>query len=195
MDKRGKGMGASNSSRGKDLMGLPIDVVLTSVVALVLISIVVLGDLGIAAQVRPGTPGSAEPTSPEETKWVLSEVDLSSNDGYTSEKTTTEVKAGELPDNTTAVKVALSWTDDYGSNDVFKIELQLEGTSLGSQEGSSGSLSIDANATEGKYLSGNLTVLVTCVSSPGLVGPNPFHVVDKGNSWTVKATATVRVKE
>jgi hypothetical protein len=188
-------MSARTSSKGKEIFGLPIDVVLTSLVALSLIIIVVGGDLSISAQVKPGTPGSVEPTSPDETHWVLSEVDLYSKDGYTSEKSTTEVKAGELPSNSTAIKVELSWTDDYGTNDVFKIELQLDGASLGSQQGSTGDLTIETNTTEGEFLSGNVTVLVTCVSSPGLVGPNPFHIVDKGNSWTLKATATVRVKE
>jgi hypothetical protein len=186
-------MSVGTSSKGKEILGLPIDVVLTSVVALLIISTVILGDIGIAGQVRPGAQGQQGGTQ-DNTKWTLTAVDLYSHDGYTSEKTSSEVKAGEAPENTTVIEAKLTWTDDYGSNDVFKIELQLEGKGLGTGQGSTGEITVETNGTSGQNLTGNITVLVTCVSSPGLVGPNPFHVVDKGNSWTLNVKATVRVK-
>lgn len=187
-------MSARTSSRGKEIMGLPADVLLTSGIALLILSSIFLGDLSFASQVgggdqnQPGTNGN-------NTKWTLTSVDLYSNSGYTAEKSTTTLKAGELPGNTTAVKAELSWTDDYGNNDVFKIELQADGKSLGTQQGSTGDLVVDTNGTSGQNMTGNVTVLVTCVSSPGIIGPNPFHIVDKGNSWTLNVKATVRVKE
>jgi len=45
-------MVAPKSSRDKGIMGLPTDVVLTSVIALLIISTVVLGDMGLAANVK-----------------------------------------------------------------------------------------------------------------------------------------------
>ena len=174
-------MSARTSSKGKEIFGLPMDLVLTSAIALIIISIIMIGDFGIAAQVKPGAENQHGGTQ-NNTNWVLTQVDLYSHDGYTSEKSTTDVKAGELPGNTTAIKVELTWTDDYGSNDIFKIELQVDGKSLDAQQGSTGSLSIDTNGAQGLNLTGNVTVLVTCVSSPGLLGPNP-------SMSSIKATA------
>jgi hypothetical protein len=120
---------------------------------------------------------------------VMVTAEVLSRSAYTSEGQTTEETFGLGYTIVTDVKAELTWTDDYGSNDVFSIELFHEGQSLDKQQGSTGALTVHASAKSGENLAGNFSVNITCVSAPGIVGPSPVDR-DHGNSWDLKVTAT-----
>lgn len=119
----------------------------------------------------------------------LTTGEVLSRSGYTNEGQSSDEDFGLGYLLVTLVKVELTWTDDYGSNDVFSIELKREGQSLDKAEGTSGALSVEVTAKTGENLAGNFTAVITCVSAPGLIGPLPVDR-DNGNAWDLKVTAT-----
>jgi len=138
----------------------------------------------------PGAPGSlTPPTGGHNQTQTLKTGEVLSRSGYTNEGQSTEEKFGLGYPLVTNVKAELKWTDDYGSNDVFSIELKREGQSVDKQQGTTGDLTVQATAKAGENLAGNFTVIITCVSAPGVVGPSPINR-DNGNSWDMKVTAT-----
>jgi len=119
----------------------------------------------------------------------LTTGEVLSRSGYTNEGQSSEEDFGLGFQLVTMVKVELMWTDDYGSNDDFSIELKREGQSLDKAQGSTGDLTVQVTAKTGDNLAGNFTAVITCVSAPGLIGPLPVDR-DNGNAWDLKATAT-----
>jgi hypothetical protein len=110
--------------------------------------------------------------------------------GSTNEGQSTNVDMKVPWANLTWVNVTLTWVDDVGNNDEFSVKVSSGGAELGKGDGTTGTISVNIQSPA----SGNYTAVVTCVTSPGLVGANPFHVVDKGNSWSLKATAVHEVQ-
>jgi|GEM_PF-3103664 len=131
--------------------------------------------------------GTTNPPHNQTQDLVTAEV--LSRSGYTNEGQSSQEKFGLGYPLVTAVKVELKWTDDYGSNDVFKLELSRDDAVLGQDQGSTGTITIEVKAGTGENLAGNFTATITCVSAPGVVGPSPIDR-DKGNSWDLTVSAT-----
>ena len=96
----------------------------------------------------------------------------------------------------TAITAALTWTDDVGSNDVLRLSVVHNDTEVATEEGSTGSLTAEANAEDGGVdadglLTGTFGVRVTAVDCPGRVGISPIDL-DDGNQWLVVVTVTIR---
>jgi hypothetical protein len=98
--------------------------------------------------------------------------------GNTAEGKSTGVDGGRLPAVACAINATLQWTDDYGSNDDFRLELLVNGTVEGMQEGTTGQLVVSIAGA----FNGTLSARVTAVSCPGVVGISPIDR-DSGNSW------------
>jgi hypothetical protein len=141
-------------------------------------------DIGHVAPPAPVTP----PGGNNQTQ-NLTTGEILSRSGYTSEGQSTPETFSLDFKQVSMVKAELLWTDDYGSNDVFKLELARDGQSLGQDQGSTGDLIVQVTAGNGENMAGNFTVTITCVNAPGVVGPSPINR-DKGNSWDLTVTAT-----
>ena len=142
-------------------------------------------DIGHVAPPAPAgtTPGGN--TQPQN----LTTEEVLSRSGYTSEGQSSQETFSLDFKQVTMVNAELRWTDDYGSNDVFQIEISRDGQSLAQEEGTSGDLMIQVKASSGENLAGNFTITITCSNAPGVVGPSPIDR-DKGNSWDLTVTAT-----
>jgi hypothetical protein len=132
----------------------------------------------------PGTTPTPQNQPPE-----LVTADVLTRSGYNNEGQSSPEKFGLGYPLVTVVKVELKWTDDYGNNDVFKLELSREDASLGQEQGSTGSITIEVKAGTDENLAGNFTATITCVSAPGVVSPSPVSR-DKGNTWDLTVSAT-----
>ncbi len=160
----------------------------------VTIFMVVIILISVGLELRPRdipkpteTPGT--PNQPHNQTQDLTTAEVLSRSGYTNEGQSSQEKFGLGYPLVTMVKVELKWTDDYGSNDVFKLELSRDDVSLGQEQGSTGGITLEATAGTGENLAGNYTATITCVSAPGVVGPSPIDR-DKGNSWDLTVSAT-----
>jgi len=120
--------------------------------------------------------------------------------GSTNEGTSTSLDIDFSQMNLTTVSFTLIWTDDFGDNDEFRLDVEGPEDFSDSISGTSGSLPLNfdinkiENATdEGTtFGSGSWKVTVTAVNCPGLrPGPGtiPFDL-DNGNTWDLKATGT-----
>jgi hypothetical protein len=137
---------------------------------------------------KPEEPqGTTNPPQDQPPEPVTTEV--LSRSGYTNEGQSSQEKFGLGYPLVTMVKIELKWTDDYGNNDVFKLELSREDAALGQEQGSTGGITIEVNAGTDENLAGNFTATVTCISAPGVVSPSPVDR-DKGNSWDLTVSAT-----
>jgi hypothetical protein len=139
-------------------------------------------------KVVPVAP-SVPPTQGNNQTQDLTTEEVLSKSGYTNEGQSSEETFKLDYKQVSMVKTELKWTDDYGSNDNFLLEVSLNGDSLGSDQGTSGTLTVQLKAGPDENLAGNFTVTVTCSSAPGVIGPSPIDR-DKGNSWDLTATAT-----
>jgi len=119
----------------------------------------------------------------------LTTAEVLSRSGYTGEGLSSNEDFGLGYPLVTMVKVELTWTDDYGSNDDFSLELKHESQSLDKAEGTTGALAVQVTAKTDENLAGNFTVVITCVNAPGVIGPLPVDR-DNGNAWDLKVTAT-----
>lgn len=173
-----------------------MDLVLSSMIGLLALAFVVGGNIYIEAE-KTNNPGWNAPATPPETKYVYEEQELLSIEGWTDEGATSDQGLGTLPENVTAVRAVLTWTDDIGSNDVLGLAIALNGTDMGTAEGTSGSLELefDANTTGsgGELIIGDLGASVTAVRCPGRLGPLPVDL-DNGNDWAFKVYVTVRTR-
>lgn len=133
-------------------------------------------------------PTTVTPTPGNNQTLNLTTSQVLSRSGFTSEGQGSPVTFALTFQQVTMVEARLTWTDDYGSTDVFKLEVSLDGESLGQDQGSSGELTVKVEAGTGQNLAGNITVTITCVSAPGVVGPSPIDR-DKGNSWDLAVSA------
>jgi hypothetical protein len=109
--------------------------------------------------------------------------------GNTNEGQSTNVDIKVPWDRLLWVNTTLTWTDDIGNNDEFEVKVTSGGAELGKGSGTSGTIVVALEGPPG----GNYTVVITCVNAPGIVGPSPIDR-DKGNSWTLKATAVREVE-
>jgi hypothetical protein len=138
----------------------------------------------VAPSKPPVTPGPGNNQTQD-----LTTDQVVSRSGYTLEGQSSKENFGLGFKQVTMVQADLKWTDDYSSNDVFKLELSRDGQTLGEDQGSSGDLTVKGTASTDETLSGNFTVTITCISAPGIVGPSPIDR-DKGNSWDLTVSAT-----
>jgi hypothetical protein len=136
--------------------------------------------------------GTIKPQPVQNHTLVKTEAELLSKDGYTNEGQTTEVSLTVDQQGTIELSITLTWADDYGSNDQFKLILSNETKDLDVASGSSGNLEVRyAPASPGPDdLIGKYTIAVNCESAPGVVGPLPVDR-DNGNAWSLKVTAIV----
>jgi hypothetical protein len=123
---------------------------------------------------------------------VRTEIQLLSKDGNTAEGQSTEESLTVEQEGTVSFDIKLTWTDDYGSNDEFKLAVSNATGEIDSSSGISGSLELKyAPASAGPAdLVGKYTITVTCVNAPGVIGPLPVDR-DNGNSWKLVVTAVV----
>lgn len=182
--------------KANKVFGLPIDLVLSSVIGLLALAFVAGGNIYIEAE-KADNPSWNAPVTPPEANFKYEEKELLSIEGWTDEGTTSDQGLGTLPENVTTVRAVLTWTDDIGSNDVLGLAITLNGTELGSAEGSNGNfeLELSGNDTEtgDEVVSGELGAGVTAVRCPGRVGPLPRDL-DDGNGWALKVYVTVRTE-
>lgn len=168
------------------------DLTLVSLVAVVALLSTVAADALIVPPPQPPGASAAGPPAPVQapTQTVIEQKVLAN--GHTDEGATTTENIGVPPNFTfMAVSVNLSWSDDYGSNDDFRIVLKVNGTVVDSAEGTSGTLSVGTDPGGGAPLSGSISVDITAVNCPGLVPGLPFDR-DGGNDWRLEAVFTVR---
>lgn len=118
------------------------------------------------------------------------EVDLLDTSGHTSEGATSQEDFESNYPVVTKVEVELTWTDDIGNNDEFRLTLFWEGAEEKTVQGTSGTLSLEiVSDPEGVY-SGNFTVEIEAVDCPGVLDPIPMDR-DNGNNWDLVVKATV----
>jgi len=170
-------------------MTIPKDFLILSIGILMLIGPAVAIELSIPAPETTNSGGTTNNNPPESTP--PHEETLVSKDGYTNEGQTTELKQNYTASKVLNLTATLTWTDDYGSNDVFSLEVQLDGKSIGQEQSNTGQLKVTAAANADEDLRGNYTVLITCVKAPGIIGPIPIDR-DNGNSWSLKFSAEVQ---
>ena len=123
---------------------------------------------------------------------VRTEVQLLSKDGATTEGQSSEESLTVEQQGTVSLDIKLTWTDDYGSNDEFKLAFSNATGEIDSSSGTSGSLEVKYEpASPGPSdLVGTYKITVTCVNAPGVIGPLPVDR-DNGNSWKLVVTAVV----
>lgn len=139
------------------------------------------------------TPGGGDGVgAPEDL--VMVDIDVMARDGFTQEGGSTEEGFRLDYRAVTSVDVEVTWTDDIGSNDLLRLTLRHEGEDVGTDEGTSGSLTVSIGDTVDGALFGNYTVLIEAVDCPGMVGPLPVDR-DTGNSWDLRVRATVSEDE
>jgi hypothetical protein len=166
------------------------DLKLTVVYVACLLLLVFAGEALAGERPAPGAPGGSQQSSSHNAPTVnYTDRTVLTQTGHTNEKQTSNV---DFTINTSArsLKAKLTWTDDIGSNDDFKLALVLDGKELGSAEGKTGSLEADALPAANMTLSGTFTVEITCVSAPGLVSGSPVDR-DGGNDWKLEVTGSV----
>lgn len=145
-------------------------------------------------EIRPGEKvvpiaPSVPPTHGNNQTQELTTEEILSKSGNTNEGQSSQEDFVLDFNLVTSVKAELKWTDDYGSNDNFLLEVSLNGDRLGQDQGTSGTLTVQLKAGPDENLAGNFTITITCTSAPGVIGPSPIDR-DKGNSWDLTATAT-----
>lgn len=115
-----------------------------------------------------------------------------SKGGFTSEGGVTEEVFQVDEDGSLEIEVLLTWTDDIGNNDNFRMSLSNSSGEIGYIEGTAGSLAIDVVAEQAGDLIGEYTVTVEALDCPGLMGPIPIDR-DSGNDWTIDVILTYEV--
>jgi hypothetical protein len=125
----------------------------------------------------------------EEPVFIFDQAEVLSTSGHTSEGgTSTEVLDLDYP-KVKHIEVRLSWTDDHGNNDNFKVTLLRDGTTIRSEEGDTGTITLSEEDPEGA-LNGSYEVQIEALDCPGAVGGLPIDR-DDGNSWDLSVTAEV----
>lgn len=170
----------TNPGKGK----LPMDMLITTIVALVALLSLAVGDLVIEADVDNYAEEVLPPTEPE---YDYIEQEIADIDGYTDEGSTSSLDLGRLLVNTTEIRVELTWQDDLGSNDRLKLALVLNSTEVGFHSDTSGDISISVSDGD---LNGTYGIRVTAEDCPGQY-PVPIDR-DVGNAWNLKVFVTVR---
>jgi len=118
--------------------------------------------------------------------------------GTTSEGMTTTVPVNVNGSLTLNLTFQLTWSDDYGNNDVFEVTISNSSGELAKGTGDQGSVILSVNiegreesgAVQGD-LRGDYDVTIRAASCPGMFESNPFDL-DSGNDWTLKVTAKTR---
>lgn len=164
--------------------GIPLDMLVTSLVAVLALLTLAAGDLVIEADVGNYAEDVLPPSEPE---YDHIEHEIADVDGYIDEGSTTSMDLGRLPANTTEVRIELTWQDDLGNNDRLELSLALNGTEADSQDGDAGDISISVSDGD---LNGTYGVRITALDCPGQY-PTPIDR-DMGNSWNLKVFVTVR---
>jgi hypothetical protein len=153
-------------------------IIVVAVIATTVAHLGLVGTVGIPASVLPPAQSGTISPSPSPTPSGPREPVSLPFSGYTPEGQTTEVVAGLIPANATVINATFYWTDDYGNNDDFRVELLVNGTVAGEDEGTTGMLSVSAGGSPNATLS----ALITAVRCPGVVASSPVDR-DNGNSW------------
>ncbi len=167
------------------MMGLPTDFLALSGGILLLLGPAIAFEYSLQPLEAPPPPGTGPPPA-----LITQNVTVLDNSGSTGEGQSTDLTA-ELP-AAVVVRIAgtLTWTDDIGSNDEFSLTFALDGAELGKDQGTSGSLVVEAKAPPGGSISGNLTITVECLRAPGVIQVLPVDR-DSGNSWDLKVEAEI----
>jgi len=166
-------------------------------VAIYMVIILLLGvGVEFALTQRPeenGDEGGGGSTPPpgeggQGTDFFYEDIELD-RAGQTNEGQTSTEEFSLNYEMVTSVELVLSWEDDYGSNDRFSISFSREGEALSSDEGATGSLTLNAADEQGN-LTGAFQVEIKAVDCPGTVDGIPVDR-DDGNTWQLHITATV----
>jgi hypothetical protein len=153
-------------------------VVITAIVATTVAHECLLATVGTPPSlITPATSGTISPSPSPSPSGPREPLSLAFS-GYTAEGQTDELSAGVIPANATVINATFYWTDDYGNNDDFRLELLVNGTVVGEDEGTTGMLSVSAGGSPNATLS----ALITAVRCPGVVASSPVDR-DNGNSW------------
>jgi hypothetical protein len=117
------------------------------------------------------------------------DIEVESTTGRTNEGQTRDQAFALDYYQVTDIEVTLTWTDDYGNNDLFSVTLLWEGEEESSEQADSGTIILSVNDADGGY-NGNFTVEITAIDCPGRVTASPVDL-DDGNDWELQVTATV----
>lgn len=134
-------------------------------------------------------PGGSQ-TAPRfeiQTVEVLNEMGQTTEGGYSETGFTLTQAAIEH------VFLKLTWSDDLGNNDVFRITLMFKGQVLKSQEGSSGVIDLDISTLDMDEPQGDYAVSIEAVDCPGAVEGVPVDR-DSGNDWNLVVSARLSVE-
>lgn len=124
------------------------------------------------------------------TEPVMVDADILSRSGFTPEGGTNEETFFIPNEVVTEVSIELTWTDDIGDNDRFRLTVKHEGDEVGIDEGTSGVLTASLDDPVEGALFGNYSIEIEAVDCPGMVGPIPVDR-DDGNTWDLQVKATV----
>lgn len=163
---------------------------MTMVMVMMFLFIVVAEDPDNAADFLAGLDDDGTDDGDGDIQVERREVEALSEGGYSAEGSATDAMFTVTEGNVIGVKVLLEWTDDIGSNDLLGLTLSNETKTLGSLEGTSGSLELSYTAVEGEHLIGDHRVSVEAIDCPGMVGPLPVDR-DGGNQWTLTVTIII----
>jgi hypothetical protein len=140
------------------------------------------------ANIPPGGGGGGGGHNQTNVTHIVEEP-VADESGYTNEGQSTNVDVKVPWGKLLWVNATLTWADDFGNNDQFQLVVTSGGVELGKGTGSTGSIAVNMEGP----ISGNYTVVISCLNAPGIVGPSPINR-DQGNSWTLKATAVREVE-
>jgi hypothetical protein len=182
-------MGKVRARTSKGGSGLPLDMLLPTLIGLMAIFSIIGADIAIEAKVLADTDvDDDEPDVPVPRQTV--EIETTSVNGWTEEGFTTDIQLGELPGKTTMIRAELRWQDDYGDNDVFGLAIMHNDTEVISVDDGSGEIVLETE--EGLYI-GSHGVRITAVRCPGMVD-RPLSDMDDGNDWSLKVVATAEIE-
>ena len=140
---------------------------------------------------REYIPDSGEGSDGEPVETQRTVLDM---DGTTLEGASTTVPLSVNGSQTLNLTIQLTWSDDFGNNDVFEVSISGSSGELAKGTGDQGNAEISVNATGGADgkdqgdLRGDYNITIKAVSCPGMFESNPFDL-DGGNDWTLKVTA------
>lgn len=116
-------------------------------------------------------------------------VEVLSGGGLTTEGSSSQESFELMQERVEEINIQLSWTDDIGSNDKFRLSLIRDDEVLRMNEGDTGSITISISDPLGG-LNGSFIVLIEAIDCPGVVNGAPIDR-DNGNDWQIFADAKV----
>jgi hypothetical protein len=117
--------------------------------------------------------------------------ELVSKQGHTDEGASSDESFTIEDKGAIKIQATLQWTDDIGSNDEFSLTLKNATGEMGTDSGTSGSLTVNYDVEPGTDPMGDYTVTIVAVNCPGLVGASPIDR-DTGNDWTLTVSIMVQ---